>query len=668
VSGPDAAGTPVVWMQGIEKTYLSGEVVFRALRGVDISIQQGEFVAIGGPSGSGKSTLMNLIGCLDRPSAGRYLLAGHDVSDLDADARSYARNQLIGFVFQGFNLLSRTSALENVELPLIYRGMGGRERRRRAEAALERVGLAGKFDNTPAQLSGGQQQRVAIARALVTEPRVLLADEPTGNLDTVTTEDVLELLQTLHREQGLTIVMVTHEPEVAGCAGRVVVVRDGLIASDRIRGQPPPGRPRQRGAQPLARAEARSRAMTMWLMAVRLALRSLNRNKLRAGLTVLGILIGVAAVVAMTALGDGARANIESQLGALGTNLLMVFPGANTSGGVRSEAGARPTLSEDDGEAIRRELYTVRAVAPVLGAAAQVVVGARNAATRVTGSTPAYLEVRAWPLARGRGFTDVDMRTSARVCLLGETVRQNLFGSSDPIGASIRIGRLPCNVIGLLAPKGKGSFGNDYDDTIVMPISTVRSRLRGLQTREVNQLLVSVREAELMPRTQEQVIALLRQRHRIGANDENDFSVGNMQDIMATLEQTRSTLSALLLAVAAIALLVGGIGVMNIMLVSVTERTREIGIRLAVGARSGDILAQFLVEAVALSVLGGLAGLGVGWAAGTALANVMNWTVSFSPTAAAIALGTSSAIGVVFGYFPARRAAHLDPIQALRHE
>ncbi len=408
--------------------------------------------------------------------------------------------------------------------------------------------------------------------------------------------------------------------------------------------------------------------MTMWLMAVRLALRSLNRNKLRAGLTVLGILIGVAAVVAMTALGDGARANIESQLGALGTNLLMVFPGANTSGGVRGEAGARPTLSEDDGEAISRELFTVRAVAPVLGASAQLVVGARNAATRVTGSTPAYLEVRAWPLARGRGFSDAEMRTAARVCLLGETVRQNLFGNSDPIGASVRVGRLPCTVIGLLAPKGKGSFGNDYDDTVVMPISTVRSRLRGLQTREVNQLLVSVREAELMPRAQEQVIALLRQRHRIGPNDENDFSVGNMQDIMATLEQTRSTLSALLLAVAAIALLVGGIGVMNIMLVSVTERTREIGIRLAVGARSGDILAQFLIEAVALSVIGGLAGLGVGWGAGTALAKVMNWTVAFSPTAAVIALGTSSAIGVVFGYFPARRAAHLDPIQALRHE
>jgi len=233
VSGTAEAPSPVVWMQGVEKTYVSGEVVFQALKGVDLTIQQGEFVAIGGPSGSGKSTLMNLIGCLDRPTVGRYLLAGHDVSDLDADARSYARNQLIGFVFQGFNLLSRTSALENVELPLIYRGLGNRERRKRAGEALERVGLAGKFDNTPAQLSGGQQQRVAIARALVTEPRVLLADEPTGNLDTATTEDVLELLQTLHREHGLTIVMVTHEPEVANCAGRVVIVRDGLIAGDR---------------------------------------------------------------------------------------------------------------------------------------------------------------------------------------------------------------------------------------------------------------------------------------------------------------------------------------------------------------------------------------------------------------------------------------------------
>ncbi|MBL8602755.1 MAG: ABC transporter permease [Myxococcales bacterium] len=408
--------------------------------------------------------------------------------------------------------------------------------------------------------------------------------------------------------------------------------------------------------------------MIMWLMAVRLALRSLNRNKLRAALTVLGILIGVAAVVAMTALGDGAKANIERQLGALGTNLLMVFPGSNTSGGARTEAGSRPTLSEEDAEAIGRELYSVQAVAPVLSAAAQVVVGSRNTATRIQGTTVSYFRVRNWSVARGSAFTDADLRISARVCILGETVRRNLFDRGEALGATIRVGRMPCTVVGILATKGQGSFGNDYDDTIVMPISTVRARLRGLSTREVNQVLVSVRDAALMKRAEEQITSLLRQRHRISAQDENDFSVGNMQDIMATLETTRATLSALLLSVAAIALLVGGIGVMNIMLVSVTERTREIGIRLAIGARSGDILAQFLVEAVALSLLGGLAGLGLGWGAGTLLGKTMEWTVTFSPSAAVVALGTSSGIGVIFGYFPARRAAKLDPIQALRHE
>ncbi len=236
---------PVIEMEGIEKVYRTGDVVFRALRGVSLRVEQGEYLAIGGPSGSGKSTLMNVIGCLDRPGAGRYLLAGHDVSNLDADARAFVRNRLLGFVFQGFNLLARTSAIENVELPLAYRGLGARERRRRAARALELVGLGAKLENTPNQLSGGQQQRVAIARALVTEPQVLLADEPTGNLDTATTEEILALFQSLHRERGLTIVMVTHEPDVAACASRQVVVRDGLIASDT-----PVARPRRAGVDP----------------------------------------------------------------------------------------------------------------------------------------------------------------------------------------------------------------------------------------------------------------------------------------------------------------------------------------------------------------------------------------------------------------------------------
>jgi putative ABC transport system permease protein len=403
-------------------------------------------------------------------------------------------------------------------------------------------------------------------------------------------------------------------------------------------------------------------------MALRLAVFSLARNKLRAGLTVLGILIGVAAVVAMTALGEGARESIERQMAAVGTNLIWVWPGASVSSGVRGEAGSRLTLTEDDARAIAREITAVQAVAPTLGMATQVVAGARNVATRITGTTEAYFVARAWPLARGRVFDEADLRSAAKVCVIGETVRRSLFGQRNPVGERIRLGRLPCEVIGLLAVKGQGSFGQDYDDTVVMPITTVRARLRGSAGREVDQVMVSVRNALQVRQTQARITALLRHRHRLQDHEENDFSVRNLQEMMETLERTRGTLTTLLLAIACIALLVGGIGVMNIMLVSVTERTREIGIRLAVGATGADILAQFLVEAVTLSALGGLAGLGLGIAAGVALGRAMDWNVSFSPAVALIALGTSSGIGVVFGFFPARRAAALDPIAALRHE
>ncbi len=406
----------------------------------------------------------------------------------------------------------------------------------------------------------------------------------------------------------------------------------------------------------------------MWWMALRLAVLSLARNKLRASLTVLGILIGVAAVVAMTAIGEGAKESIEKQMTAVGVNLIWVWPGASVSSGVRGDSGARAALTEDDARAIAREVTAVLAVAPTLGTSAQVVYGARNVATRITGTTPDYLAARDWPVARGRAFIDTDLRSAAKVCLIGETVRQSLFGRADPVGQTIRIGKLPCQVIGLLAPKGQGSFGQDYDDTIIMPITSVRARLRGSTGREVDQIMVSVRTPMQVRRTQAQVTALVRQRHRLQESEENDFSVRNLQEMMETFERTRSTLSTLLLSIACIALLVGGIGVMNIMLVSVTERTREIGIRLAVGATSGDILAQFLVEAVTLSAIGGIAGLALGVGAGMALGKAMDWNVSFQPIAAIIALGTSSGIGVVFGFFPARRAAALDPITALRHE
>jgi len=406
-----------------------------------------------------------------------------------------------------------------------------------------------------------------------------------------------------------------------------------------------------------------------WLMALRLATRSLARNKLRAGLTVLGILIGVAAVVAMTALGEGAKENIERQLSNLGVNLLWVYPGASNSGGARGEAGSRPTLNEDDGAAISREVVSVLAIAPVIMVSTQVVVGARNAATRITGTTPDFLRARAWPIRRGRAFEDAEMRTAAKACLIGETVRQALFDATeDPIGRTIRLGKMPCTVIGLLAVKGQGSFGQDYDDTVLLPITTVRARLRGNTNRDVDNLVVSVREAGMMRRAQEQITALLRQRHRLQASDENDFMIRNLQDIMATMEQTRSTLATLLLSIAAIALLVGGIGVMNIMLVSVTERTREIGIRLAIGARANDILLQFLIEAVTLAAIGGVAGVAVGIGASVVVGRLTDFSVGFQPDVAAFSMVVSGGIGVIFGYFPARSAARLDPIVALRRE
>ncbi len=403
-------------------------------------------------------------------------------------------------------------------------------------------------------------------------------------------------------------------------------------------------------------------------MALRLAVLSLSRNKLRAALTVLGILIGVAAVVAMTAIGEGAKESIERQMTAVGVNLIWVWPGASVSSGVRGDGGSHAALTEDDARAIARELTAVVAVAPTLGVSAQVVYGARNAATRITGTTPDYLAARDWGVTRGRVFNEADMRSAAKVCLIGETVRQTLFGRADPVGQTMRIGKLPCEIVGLLSPKGQGSFGQDYDDTVLMPITSVRARLRGSTGREVDQIMVSVRTPMQVRRAQAQLTALVRQRHRLQESEENDFSVRNLQEMMETFERTRSTLSTLLLSIACIALLVGGIGVMNIMLVSVTERTREIGIRLAVGARSGDILAQFLVEAVTLSAIGGFAGLALGVGAGVGLGKAMDWNVSFSPVAALIALATSSGIGVVFGFFPARRAASLDPITALRHE
>ncbi len=676
------AATPMLSLENVRKVYGTGGVTFVALEGATLRVERGEFVAIVGPSGSGKSTLMNVIGCLDRPTSGRFVLDGRDVSALGTDELARARNRLLGFIFQGFNLLPRTSALENVEMPLVHQGTPAAERARRCRYALALVGLGAHMKHTAAQLSGGQQQRVATARALVTVRALLLADEPTGNLDSKTSEEILALLQWLNREHGLTIVMVTHEADVAACASRVISMRDGRVVSDERATRPRIATPadavmpwqredlRGAGAGTSPRGAMRRAAGAAWrgLTALWLALRALSRAKLRTSLTALGILIGIAAVVTTSALGAGARQRMAAQLASLGVNLLVVVPNPTVSGGARGARGAAATLTDEDAVAIGREVPSVAAVAPVLGASAQVVAGELNWSTRVTGTTPGYFAVRTWDAALGALWGDDEVRLSARSCVLGETVRRQLFGADDPTGREVRVGRMPCTVVAVLAPRGQTGFGQDQDDTVVVPISAFRAGIFRLPNGQVNAVMVTARGPDLVFRAQDGVTALLRQRHRIDAGQEDDFSVRNLTEIMNSFQAQQSIISVLLLTVASISLLVGGIGVMNIMLVSVTERTREIGIRLAIGARPRDILAQFLVEAVVLSGVGGLAGLLLGVGASFVLSRVTDFSLQFQTDTALLAMLVSCGVGVVFGFVPARDAARLNPIDALRHE
>jgi putative ABC transport system permease protein len=408
--------------------------------------------------------------------------------------------------------------------------------------------------------------------------------------------------------------------------------------------------------------------MMMWYMALRLALRSLARSKLRAGLTALGILIGVAAVVTTNSLGAGAKERIEQELTLLGVNLLVVYPSSTTTGGAHTAQGSSVTLTDADALAIQNEVPSVAAVAPVVSANVQVVARAHNAATRAIGTWPGYFRVRAWGAALGSLFTDDDVRASSRACVIGETVRESLFGVDDPVGMEIRVGRMPCVVVGVLIPKGQTNFGSDQDDTVVMPISAFRAGLARLPNAQVNQIMISAGGPSVIHRAQQATTTLLRQRHGIAADGPDDFSVRNLADVMRTFDEQRAAITALLLSVASISLLVGGIGVMNIMLVSVTERTREIGIRLAIGARGSDILAQFLVEAVVLASIGGLAGLLAGATASHVVGRMTQFSAHFQPDSAVLAMAVSGGIGVTFGFFPARRAARLDPIAALRHE
>jgi len=694
----------VIDLQSVTRTYHLGDVDVHALAGVDLTVESGEFLALMGASGSGKSTMMNILGCLDRPSTGRYLFEGVDVALLSEPELARIRSERIGFVFQSFNLLARTSAIENVALPLFYaeRGPARRsERRARARGMLGSLGLADRERNTPSQLSGGQQQRVAIARALVNVPSVILADEPTGNLDSRTSNEIMDVLRDLNRRQGVTIVVVTHDPSVAAHTDRIVTMRDGRVisdehtaaANDRV---PAPALPPAAMDDPGRRRSARLGAS--WAFAVMVltaAAQAIMRNKLRAILTMLGVFIGVAALIAMVAVGQGANAAVEKEIENLGTNLLVILPGATTSSGVRGGHGSASTLTVEDARAIPREAPAVARVSYMVRQMGQVEYEGENWTTNVQGVTPDYLPIANWKIAEGRAFTDADQQGAALVTLIGNTVARQLFSShQDPVGATMLVKGFPLRVIGVLVAKGQSGWGQDQDDLVMIPFSTAESKVLGAAapsqvqaasnplfpvppnpfgmqprlTGKVNSIYAQAQSAAFVPAAIDQITELLQRRHRIQPGGVNDFDVRNLSQIAQAREGSSQIMALLLAAVASISLLVGGIGIMNILLVSVTERTREIGIRMAIGARRVHVLLQFLAEAVLLSAAGGAAGIAAGVLVSQTISQFAEWPTLLSPMAMVGGFGFSAAVGIFFGYYPARKAAHLDPIEALRYE
>jgi macrolide transport system ATP-binding/permease protein len=655
-AGSVLAAIPLIDLREIRRTFVTGGgVVVNALRGVSLKIYPGEFVAIVGQSGSGKSTLMNLLGCLDRPTSGTYLFAGRDINSFDADDLAWLRREAFGFVFQSYNLLAGSSAEENVEVPAIYAGLSHAERRIKAEALLTSLGLGERMDHKPSQLSGGQQQRVSIARALVNGGKIILADEPTGALDSQSGVEVMALLENLARK-GHTVIIITHDKNVADHADRVITFLDGSIESDTG--------PAAGAINPSTNDQLQELFMSRKVVsmfgglgeATRMALISLRTNLLRTFLTLLGIVFGVASVVTMLAIGEGAKQQIYDMMASRGgANQLNVNPGSPNSESWRT---ATSTLTFDDADTLAESVPNLRGAMAMVNAQATLRYQSNDYSSAVMGISEQMPVLRDWPLSRGVFFTREDSDSYATVAVLGSAIYEQLFpDGKDPLGEYILVGTTPFQVIGVMTVHAD----DDRNETVYVPVKSAALRLFG--QKYASRIEVLVDDVSNIGETENKVVEFLLARHGT-----QDFRIFNSAEMLETISASQEQITNLLGAVAAISLLVGGIGVMNIMLTSVIERTREIGIRMATGARKKDILAQFLAEAIVVSAIGGVLGLLLGIGAGMAMQAFGGSTVKFTAAPMILAFSCAAATGLVFGFAPARKAASLDPVVALANE
>ncbi|WP_298066719.1 MacB family efflux pump subunit [uncultured Mailhella sp.] len=642
-------------VKNIQKYYGEGESRVQVLKNVTLSIEKGDFVAIIGQSGSGKSTLMNILGCLDTPSDGSYLVDGIPAGGMDSDALARLRGEKFGFIFQRYNLLASLSALENVALPAVYAGTAKRDRDARARELLTELGLGAKTQNTPSELSGGQQQRVSIARAMMNGGEIILADEPTGALDSHSGENVMKLLMQLNAE-GHTLIVVTHDRHIAGYASRIIEIKDGEVISDQRKA---PLRERQENTtSPLFRSSWRY-MRDQFGEAFHMSVQAILAHKMRSLLTMLGIIIGIASVVSVVALGLGSQEKILANINAMGTNTIDIMPGK--SFGDRNSARYK-TLTVYDSDALAEQSY-IDSATPSASASGSFVYRSVSATGSLTGVGEQYFTVRGLELAKGRLLTPEDVAQARAVAVLDDNTARELFPNGEnPVGAVILFNRHPLEVVGVTkAPNA--SFGPRSTLTVWMPYTAHMARITGSQT--ISSITVKIADGVSAQIAEKELTRLLTSRHR----GVTDFFTMNTDSIRQTIESTTNTMRLLISCIAFISLLVGGIGVMNIMLVSVTERTREIGVRMAIGARQFNVLQQFLIEAVLICLIGGVVGVLASALIG-ALFNrfVSDFPMSFSTASIVLALACSTVIGVIFGYMPARRASQLNPVEALAQE